>query len=238
MNIAIIFAGGSGRRMTNSSRPKQFLELHGKPIIIYTLEQFENHPEIDAIIVVCIESWIDTLQQQILRYGLVKIASVVPGGTTGQESIRNGIHEAARLFSEDSIVLIHDGVRPLIDAETISKNITTATQKSNCVTCVKAIETLIIKEGDDVSDIPQRNNSFLARAPQTFMLKDVLDAHEMARKDGINDFIDTCTMMYHYGYQINTILGPIENIKITTPTDFFVFRAIVHARESEQIFGL
>ena len=131
MNIAVIFAGGTGTRMNTKSRPKQFLELHGKPLIIYTLEKFENHPLVDAIVVVCIKQWISYLQKLITKYNLTKIASIIPGGETGQMSIFNGISETNRLYGQDSIVLIHDGVRPLIDEETITNNINCVIENGN-----------------------------------------------------------------------------------------------------------
>ena len=236
-NIAVIFAGGSGVRMNTKSRPKQFLELHGKPIIIYTLELFENHPEIDGIIVSCIEAWIPYLEKLLRKFELSKVLSVIPGGETGQDSIYNGISEAARLYPQDSLVLIHDGVRPLITPETISDNIRIASEKGSCITCIKATETLVVTQQDGTLQIPSRANSLIARAPQTFVLKNILAAHHQALQEGKHDFIDSCTLMANYGYVMNTVIGPSENIKITTPTDFFVFRAIEDVRENSQIFG-
>lgn len=115
MNIAVIFAGGSGTRMNTKTRPKQFLLVHGKPIIVHTIELFENHPEIDGIIVVCIEDWIPYMEEMKYRYRLDKISQIVPGGNTGQLSIYNGLCAAEKIYGlEDNIVLIHDGVRPLL----------------------------------------------------------------------------------------------------------------------------
>lgn len=236
-NVAVIFAGGSGIRMNTKSRPKQFLELHGKPIIIYTLELFENHPEIDGIVVACIESWIPYLNKLLQKFEMTKVVAVVPGGETGQESIYNGLKAAQANFPEDSIVLIHDGVRPLINENTITDNIKTARERGNCITCIKASETLVVKQEDGSLQIPTRENSLIARAPQTFHLNDILAAHEKALSEGKNNFIDSCTMMSAYGHKMATIIGPVENIKITTPTDFFMFRAIEDVRENSQIFG-
>ncbi len=238
-NIAVIFAGGSGRRMNVGARPKQFLELHGKPIIIYTLELFDSHPEIDAVYVACIKEWIPYLQQLAERFGLHKVAAVVPGGTTGQDSIYNGLKAAAAATDcpDKAVVLIHDGVRPLINADVISRNIREARDKGSCITCVPAIETFVVRS-DDGFTIPSREDSLIARAPQTFRLADILHAHEQARREGRHDFIDSLTLMSHYGAQISTIIGPMENIKITTPTDYFIFKAIVEARENSQIFGI
>lgn len=239
MNIAVIFAGGSGSRMNTKSRPKQFLEYNGKPIMIYTLELFDNSPLIDGIVVVCIESWIPFLKKMLKKFEIEKVVRIVKGGKTGQESIFNGL-EASEEYSEgidDTIVLIHDGVRPLITEETIKDNIDKVKSEGNCITCIPAIETFIVRQEDGSLHIPPRANSLIARAPQSFYLKDILSAHRRAKHEGKTDFIDSCTMMSHYGHKIATIIGPMENIKITTPTDYFVFKAMVEVHENQQIFG-
>lgn len=236
-NIAIIFAGGTGNRMNTVSRPKQFLELRGKPIIIYTIELFDNHPEIDGIIVVCLEHWIPFLKKQIKKFEISKVVDIVPGGETGQSSIFNGLIAAEKIYGDNCIVLIHDGVRPLIKEQTITDNIIIANEFGNCITCVPATETFVVKQRDGSLEIPSRNNSLIARAPQTFILKDILGAHRRSKLEGKVDFIDSCTMMSYYGYEIHTVIGPMENIKITTPTDFFIFRAMVEVYENQQIFG-
>ena len=243
MNIAAIFAGGSGIRMNTKSRPKQFLELHGKPIIIYTLELFDNHPDIDAITVACIQSWIPFLEKQIRKFEINKVVKIVPGGATGQESIYKALCAAEQhaLSSQGTLdgvnVLIHDGVRPLITEQTITDNINKVRECSSCITCVPATETLVVRQQDDSLQIPSRKDSLIARAPQSFRLTDIISAHRKAIDEGRNDFIDSCTMMSHYGYTMGIVNGPVENIKITTPTDFFVFRAMVQVHENQQIFG-
>lgn len=239
MNIAVIFAGGSGRRMNTKSRPKQFLEYNGKPIIVYTLELFDNHPMIDGIVVACIKDWIPFLEKQLKKFEINKVVKIVKGGNNGQESIYNGIVAAEEYTKDasDTVVLIHDGVRPLITEETITDNINTVREMGNCITCVPATETFIVKQEDGSLEIPTRANSLIARAPQSFYLNDIINAHKQAQKEGRTDFIDSCTMMSHYGYKMNTIIGPMENIKITTPTDFFIFKAMVEVHENQQIFG-
>lgn len=243
MNIAAIFAGGSGIRMNTKSRPKQFLELHGKPIIIYTLELFDNHPDIDAITVACIQSWIPFLEKQIRKFEINKVVKIVPGGATSQESIYNALCAAEQhaLSSQGTLdgvnVLIHDGVRPLITEQTITDNINKVMECGSCITCVPATETLVVRQQDDSLQIPSRKDSLIARAPQSFRLTDIISAHRKAIDEGRNDFIDSCTMMSHYGYTMGIVNGPVENIKITTPTDFFVFRAMVQVHENQQIFG-
>lgn len=238
MNISVIFAGGSGRRMHTKSRPKQFLEYNGKPVIIYTLELFDNHPMIDGIVVACIEEWIPFLEKMLKKFEINKVLKIVSGGASGQESIYKGLI-AAKDFSRDEndIVLIHDGVRPLITEQTISDNIEKVKKEGSCITCIPATETFIVTQDDGSLDIPSRANSLIARAPQSFYLKDIMTAHEMAIAEGRNDFIDSCSMMHHYGHKLGRVIGPMENIKITTPTDYFVFKAMVEVHENQQIFG-
>lgn len=237
-NIAVIFAGGSGSRMNTISRPKQFLELNGKPVLIYTLELFDNHPDIEGIVVVCIEPWIPFLRKQLKKFEINKVIDIVSGGNTGQDSIYNGLEAVYNNYGiEEVSVLIHDGVRPLIKEQTITQCIECVKEKGNCITCISATETFVVTNEDGTLLIPSRKDSLIARAPQCFMLKDILTIHRKAQQENRHDFIDSCTMMRHYGYKINTIIGPVENIKITTPTDFFVFRAMVEVHENQQIFG-
>ena len=175
MNIAIIFAGGSGNRMHTKSRPKQFLEYNGKPIIIYTLELFDNHPMIDGIVVVCIENWIPFLQKMLKKFEINKVVKIVPGGTTGQKSIYNGLVGAEEYShaASDAVVLIHDGVRPLITEETITDNINTVREKGNCITCIPATETFIVKQEDGGLEIPSRVNSLLSQLIAELLKKNV-----------------------------------------------------------------
>lgn len=237
-NIAIIFAGGTGKRMNTKSKPKQFLELHGKPILIYTIEEFNNHPEIDGIILVILESWITYCKELVERFHLKKVRAVIPGGDSALESQKNGLQKAQELFGSDSIVLIHDGVRPLIDKETISKNIECVRAHGTAITVTPAIETITVKtDTGEVGQIIERSKVEMARAPQSFYLKDILVAHQKRVDDGL-DFIDSASMMQHYGHAIYTVQGSPENIKITTPNDFYTFRALVDAKENSQIFGI
>ncbi|MCQ2211188.1 MAG: 2-C-methyl-D-erythritol 4-phosphate cytidylyltransferase [Paludibacteraceae bacterium] len=242
MNIAVVFAGGVGSRMNTKSRPKQFLDLNGKPILIYTLELFDNHPQIDAIVCVCLESWIPYLKKMIRKFEINKVVEIVSGGKSGQDSIYNGLCAAECYTKEqgvmqDSIVLIHDGVRPLITEETITQNIDKVKECGSCITCVPAIETVIVAQQSGGLQIPKRSDCKLARAPQSFYLKDIIEAHRKNRESENLDFIDSCSLMSYYGMELGMIDGPMENIKITTPTDYFVFRAMVEVHENQQIFG-
>ena len=237
-NYAVIFAGGAGRRMHTKSRPKQFLEYQGKPIIIYTLELFDNHPLIDGIVVACVEEWIPFLEKMLKKFEINKVKKIVHGGMSGQESIYKGLVAASEFsHGSDDVVLIHDGVRPLITEQTITDNIEMVRKEGSCITCIPATETFIVTQEDGGLDIPTRANSMIARAPQSFYLRDILSVHERARKEGRNDFIDSCSMMHHYGHKLGRVIGPMENIKITTPTDYFIFKAMVEVHENQQIFG-
>lgn len=237
MNIAVIFAGGTGTRMKTKDKPKQFLMVHGKPIIVHTIEQFEYHDEIDGIIVVCIESWIPYMKEMQYRYRLDKIGMIVPGGSTGMMSIHNGLLAAAECYGmEDNIVLIHDGVRPLIDKETISANIASVKKYGSAITCTVAKETVVLVENEEnVSDIPSRENSRLAKAPQSFWLKDILEAQNRSIAEGEENVIDSCTLMRKYKKPLHVVIGSSDNIKITTPDDFYIFRALYDARENQQL---
>lgn len=240
MNIAVIFAGGTGQRMNTASKPKQFLELHGKPIIIYTLEYFQKHSQIDRIVVVCLESWIDYCENLLKKYQIDKVLKIVPGGNSGQESIFNGLEAAHQISdNEQDIVLIHDGVRPLINEALITNCIASVKKHGNAITVSPAIETILLKTEDgDIGNILKRSECEMAKAPQCFYLNDIYSCHLKAKAAGKDDFIDSASLMQYYGYKLNAVEGPLENIKITTPADFYIFRAIMDARENLQILGL
>lgn len=238
MNVAIVFAGGTGQRMNTKTTPKQFLKLHGKEIIVHTLERFENHPDIDKIVVICLEPWIPRLERMIAHDGITKVVSIVPGGDSSQASTRNGIFEAARLFPGDSIVLIHDGVRPLLSEGTITACVECVKEHGSAITCVPAIETIVQEADGKISSMIERQSCRLARAPQCFYLEDIYHAHKQALEDGLDDFIDSAYLMNHYDHELYVVEGGSENIKITTPPDFYIFRAIVDAQENSQILGL
>ncbi len=238
MNIGVIFAGGIGQRMKTTKRPKQFLEMHGKPIIIYTLEIFEKHSDIDAIVVSCVQEWIPYLEELLDRFHITKVKKVVPGGTTGQMSIYNGLAAAKEIAGEEkSIVLIHDGVRPLINGDVITNNIQSVIEHGSAITSAVVKETImVVKDDNSIDYVPDRSHSRVAKAPQSFWLEDILSVHQRAQQEGIFDFIDSCTMMKHYGHNLYLIDGPYENIKITTPDDFYTMRALLDAQENAQIY--
>ena len=240
MNIGVIFAGGVGSRMHSKDTPKQFLCVHGKPIIVHTLEHFEKCEDIHAVVIACVESWMPYLEKLIYLYRLEKVKKVVKGGETGQLSIYNGLCAAKEIAGNDkAIVLIHDGVRPLINGDLLSKNIECVKQYGSAITSGTVKETIVIVGEDGViGQVTDRDNSRVAKAPQSFWLDDILSAHEQAKRENITNIIDSCTLMKSYGKKLYMIDGPYENIKITTPDDYFAFRAILDSKENSQLYAV
>lgn len=240
MNIAVIFAGGAGKRMHSKDRPKQFLQLYNKPIIIHTLEQFESCSDIDAIVVVCIKDWIEHLKQLLYKFRIEKVGMIVSGADTGQMSIYKGLVAAKELSGNNkSVVLIHDGVRPIIDSDLIRRNIAAVRDKGSSITTSVVKETILVvdEKNNKIKEVPPRKDSRVAKAPQSFWLDEILELHERAQKDGIFDCIDSCTLMQMYGHSLYLVDGSDENIKVTTPEDFYIMRALLEAKENAQIYG-
>lgn len=237
MVTALIFAGGTGRRMNVRSKPKQFLELHGKPIIIYTLEHFEYHNEVDKIVVVCLADWIAELKGLLRRYGITKVADIVPGGETGHDSIYHGLAAMQKFSGNDDIVLIHDGVRPLITEELITENISAVREYGNAITGERARESVVrCIDGKTVAEVPTRDQMYVAKAPQSFRYGEIFQLYETARADGIKT-IDSSHLCSIYHAPMHIVVSSPNNIKITEPADFYIFRALYEALEGQQIFG-
>ena len=234
--VALIFAGGMGKRMTSSSCPKQFMVIKGKPVIVHTLEKFAKSPFVDAIVVVCLSNYVGYLKNIIEEYRVNKVLSVIEGGRTGQESIFNGLSEIRRLAEGNPIVLIHDGVRPFISNETISENVKCAKKNGNAITVAQAIETIaVMEEGQTISEVYERSKCVLAKAPQTFYLQDILEVHKQAQEEGITDAVDSSSLMFKYGKKLFTVKCSGANIKITTPEDFYFARALFDIEEDKQL---
>ena len=238
MNVAIIFAGGVGRRMNTKSTPKQFLTLHEKPILIHTLEVFQNCADVDAICIACLESHIDYTRALCEKFCITKVKWIVPGGATGQQSIFNGVKTVYDNCPADSIVLLHDGVRPNIDTDLVSRNIEAVKQYGTAVSCAAATETPAeIDKNGNIYTIYVREKAVIAKAPQSFYLGELYDAHLKAREEE-KEFIDSASLMRNYGHTLHTVECKWDNIKITNPSDFYIFKAILEAKENSQIFGL
>lgn len=237
MNVAVIFAGGIGSRMNSRALPKQFLEVHGKPIIIHTLEHFETHPDIDGIVVAILPSYREHLEKLLARYEMTKVKWIVDGGETGQVSRHRALKAVADECPEDTVVLIHDGVRPLISHELISENIESVLIHGSAITCTKFNETAVSSQNQRIDDVIPREHIYAAQAPQSFRLGEILGLYDQAVADGEFNSIDSCTLMHHYGHDIYRIEGPRSNIKITSAEDFYVCRAFFEVIETRQIAG-
>lgn len=238
MNIGIIFAGGIGSRMKTSGIPKQFLKIENKEIIIKTIEVFEKCNKIDGIIIACLEEKIEFLKKLIDEFKIKKVISIIPGGKTGQESIFNGLSEVKNKIKtkEKVIVLIHDGVRPLIDTKLLEENILMVKKYGSCITTAAAIETILVKNKEE-TDVLNRDQCLLARAPQSFYFEDIYETHLKAKLEN-KEYIDSASLMKDYGYKLHFILGSQDNIKITTPSDFFILKGICEMKKNSDIFGV
>lgn len=242
MNIAIIFAGGVGQRLNNgeNSTPKQFLKINDKPIIIRTLELFQTHKDIDKIYISIHPDYYEYMQELVKYYYITKTAGIVNGGKTSQESIYNALKLAQKENPQDSIVLIHDGVRPNITEEVITKNIECTKKNGNAITCTSCFETILISEnGINPEHVPYRKDTYAAQAPQTFHLGEVIEAHEITRKTNPNytDIVDTCTLYKTLNKKTFMVKGNRGNIKITTIEDLYILRALIRYKEDLEAFG-
>ena len=242
MNIAIIFAGGIGQRLNNgeNSTPKQFLKINDKPIIIRTLELFQTHKDIDKIYISIHPDYYEYMQELVKYYYITKTVGMVNGGKTAQESIYNALKLAQKENPQDSIVLIHDGVRPNITEEVITKNIECTKKNGNAITCTSCFETILISEnGINPKHVPYRKDTYAAQAPQTFHLGEVIEAHEITRKTNpkYTDIVDTCTLYKTLDKKTFMVKGNRGNIKITTIEDLYILRALIRYKEDLEAFG-
>lgn len=239
MNIAIIFAGGTGQRMRNSAKPKQFLDIYGKPIIIHTLEAFERHPEIDSIVIPCVAGWEPDLEEMLWKFSITKVKKILPGGKDTQESKMNALRYLKPLCKDDDIILLHDAVRPLISHEIITKNLESVRTYGSAVTVAPFNETCIISEDrKNTNKTIARNTLYIAKAPQSFHFKDVWEAHLQGQSMPYEITIDTCSLMTELGKTLHLVYGELTNLKVTTPEDYYLVKAILDMRENADIWGL
>lgn len=237
MNIAIIFAGGTGQRFSNESIPKQFVEVEGKPIIVHTLEIFQYHSKIDKIYISILPEYFSTMTELVDRHKLSKVAGIINGGETAQHSIYNALTLAQQENPKNSIVLIHDGVRPIVDSDVITRNIENTEKFGNSITCTPCYETILISnDGTSPDEVPYRKNTYAAQAPQCFYINEIIQAHNEIRK--INpkyiDMIDSCTIFHTLNKKTYMTQGNFGNIKITTPRDLYILEALLKYKEGEK----
>lgn len=233
MNYALIFASGTGNRM-HASIPKQFIVINDKPIIVHTVDVFNESPIIDKIVIVTIDEYINRVNGYIKQYHLDKVIDVIPGGTTAMESQRNGVEYIRSIANDNDVIFIHDGVRPFIDNELLEKCLDKVSECGMAITISPASETVaILNDKLNIGDILPRQDCVLARAPQVFYVKDIYNAH-MRAKEEEKSYIDSASMMKDQGYQLAVVEGPIENIKITTPYDLKLCELLMKEKKDEQ----
>ena len=233
MNIALIIAGGVGQR-TNQDIPKQFINVNDKPVIVYTLEAFQNHKDIDAIEVVCLDGWHDILSAYAKQFNITKLHKIVSGGENGQASIRNGVYSISESFSEDDIILVHDAIRPMISEEIITDCINTCKEYGSAITSIPCAEAMLYTTDKLKSDkIISRDELLRTQTPQAFSVGRLKAAHEEALKRGITNSVASCTLMIELGERIYFSKGSEKNIKLTTADDFEIFRALLTAKNAD-----
>lgn len=230
---ALIIAGGAGERM-HQDIPKQFLTVNEKPVIVYTLEAFEKHAEIDDITVVCLDGWEQVLRAYAKQFNISKLVSVVPGGSCGQESIRNGLYALEKGFDKDDIVLIHDAIRPMVSEEIISDCIVKTRKYGSAIATIPCAEAMLETEDGVISKgTYPRDQLKRTQTPQGFKLGMICDLHRRALEKGITNSIASCTLMIEMGEQVYFSAGSEKNIKLTTVDDIDIFKALLMAKRSE-----
>lgn len=243
MTYAIILAAGVGQRMRNSGLPKQFLKLMGKPIIVYTLEKFEECREIDSIIVVCHGSYVEHMNSLIALYRISKAGKVIVGGSDRQSSLQKGLETVVEEGGkEDDIVVIHDGVRPLVDLSILRENIRIARQHGCAVTVHPVTETVVITDAEDagMEDFKKREDTYSMTSPQTFRLGRILDAYERTElsESGSVPLLDAAMVYARAGGEVHLVKEQGVNLKITTPEDYYFLKAMLELEENKFVFGL
>lgn len=234
MNIALVIAGGVGARM-HQEIPKQFIHIENKPIIIYTLEAFENHPMIDAIAVVTLEGWTEILWAYAKQFNIKKLKWIVNGGQTGQESIYNGLKKLKEENIADSdIVMVHDGIRPMLSADIISDNLATVEKYGNATTVIPCVEVMLCTEDQTSSeDLIDRDKLKRTQTPQSFHFGELWNAHQEALSKGIKTAVASCSLFVTLGKKIYFSKGSEKNVKITTLDDLDIFKALLHSHHDD-----
>lgn len=243
MNIALILAAGVGQRMRNGGLPKQFLKLMGKPVIIYTLEKFEQCDEIDKIVIACHGSYVEYLQNLLQMFQIKKVDKVVVGGADRQSSIVKGLDTIHSMGAqEEDIVVIHDGVRPLVDSRTIRENIRVAKEYGCAITVHPVTESVVITEGEKagINNFMKRADTYSMTAPQSFVFGKLQEAYneiDTIKEEGL-PLLDAGMVYSKVHGDVQLVKEQGTNIKITTPEDFYYLKAILDLEENKYIFGL
>jgi len=235
MVTAMLFAGGVGSRMKSDDLPKQFLMVGDEPIIIRTAKHFAAHPEVDAIVIACKEDWIDYLGELLTKYEVSKVRAVIPGGETGYASIHNGVMKTAEFMTaDDDIILICDGVRPMLSEELISNSIRLAREYGTAVPVTPSIDSLLYSEdGQTCSRSYERSSMYITQAPQGYTMEKILWAHSEAERRGITNPVSSSELFIELGHPVHLFIGERSNIKVTTPEDLNMLRATFYYKNRD-----
>ena len=230
-NYVILLAGGIGKRM-GSSIPKQFIEVSGKPIIAYSIENFQRNTQIDKIVVVCVKDWIDRLKEIIAKYSLSKVEWIIEGGSTGHDSIRNGVFFLKDKLIPDDFIIVHDAVRPILPQKAIDEVIRVAHEKGNASSSIVCHPPIVYTEDFEsgITDI-DREHVMLTASPQAFKYSLALKCYEQAERENRHDFTFTSSLLIHCGERVYFAKGTTSNIKITTKEDIALFEALLKVPE-------
>lgn len=235
MNIALLLAGGSGTR-TEQDVPKQFFNVYEKPIIIYTLEAFQKHPDVDGIIVSCLEGWQEILRAYAREAGITKLKWVVGGGENGQASARKALQALQGVCTEEDIVIIHDAIRPMVSTEIISDCIVKCRQHGSGLAAMRCQETIVETQDGIKGDTGiSRNNIMRVQTPQAYVYGRVLNAHLRALEQGITNAVYTNTLMLELGETLYFSKGSEKNLKITTMEDVEIFKALYKMEKEDWV---
>lgn len=231
MTVALLTAAGRGARM-GQDIPKQFMHVDNRPIIIHTMEAFQNHPSIDAILVVTLPQWMEVLKAYAKQFNITKLRWVVAGGASGQESIYNGLMALKEELSSEDIVMVHDGNRCMVSGDIISNSLAVFQTRGSAVAAIPCVEA-VFRSGDhgesSVISVP-REQLYRTQTPHTYTLGKLLWAHEEAAKQGIVNTAASCTLMQQLGEVVYFSKGSETNLKITTVDDIMIFEALLHTK--------
>lgn len=239
--VAVIFAGGAGTRMQRAGLPKQFVVVGDRPVLIHTLQHFQDHPRIASIYIACLEPFIPHAWTLIRRYGQAKVRRIVPGGATALASITNALQSAVDDgVDERTATLIHDGVRPIISAELIATNIAATYEHGGAVSAIPCFETIAcsLDGAQTIAQVTDRNLMYVLQAPQTFPLGEVLAANRKAMEaDLLERFVDEAQLMTHYGHRLHMVEGLRGNVKLTTEFDLLQFSLLLNSGALDRVEG-
>ena len=230
-NYVILLAGGVGKRM-QADIPKQFLEVEDKPVIVYSIENFQRNPQIEKIVVVCVNEWIDHMRELVKKYSLTKVRWIIEGGSCGHDSIRNGVFFLKDKISPEDYVIIHDAVRPVLPQKAIDEVIRVAHKKGNASSSIACHPPIVYTDDFEsgVRDI-DREHVMLTASPQMFRYSLALKCYEMAEEENRHDFTFTSSLLIHCGERVYFARGTTSNIKITTREDLALFGALLKVPE-------